>query len=43
MTEESDDDPGIDYDSDDEDLTNEDKELRREILRNFMASTKANK
>ena len=43
MTEESDEDQELDYESEDDDLTNEDKELRREILRNFMANTKANK
>ena len=43
MTEESDEDQELDYDSEDDDLTNEDKELHREILRNFMANTKANK
>ena len=30
----------IDQDSDDEDLNSEDKELRKEILRNFMASAR---
>ena len=32
-----------DYDSDDDDLNSEDKQLRREILRNFIASTKVTK
>ena len=42
MTDDSDDDSELDYDSEDEDLTKEDKQLRREILRNFMANTKNN-
>ena len=42
MTDDSGDDSELDYDSEDEDLTKEDKELRREILRNFMANTKNN-
>ena len=42
MTDDSGDDSELDYDSEDEDLTKEDKQLRREILRNFMANTKNN-
>ena len=42
MTDDSGDDSELDYDSEDEDLTKEDKHLRREILRNFMANTKNN-
>ena len=42
-TELSDDESQLDYDSEDEDLTNEDKHLRRAILRNFIANNKVTK
>ena len=43
QTEVSEDEPFIDNDSEDEDLTFEDKELRREILKTFMANSKMTK
>ena len=43
LTEESDQDSDLEYDSEDEDLTREDKRLRKEILKNFIAGSKANK